>query len=131
LEKDPRRRLSSIGDARLELEEAASTTNEEHLAKPVPAIAIPIWHRILPWAVAAAGFLAALACLLLWQPWHVAPAAVPVRLNAEIGADAALETNIATAAVISGAAWLHLRAVTITWLAGLESTPFETTKSIV
>src|SRR5712692_4672266 len=37
----------------------------------------------------------------------------------------------ATAAVMSGAAWLHLRAVTVTLLGGLESTPFETTSSMV
>ena len=101
LEKDPKRRLSSIGDARLEIEEAGSTGKEDHVGTPAPAVVIPRWRRILPWAAAAAGFLTALACLLLWQPWRALPSAVPVRLNAEIGADATLETSVAPAAVIS------------------------------
>ena len=101
LEKDPKRRLSSIGDARLELEEAGSATKEDHVAAPPAVVATPTWRRILPWTAAAAGVLAALACLVLWQPWRAAPSAVPVRLNAEIGADAALDTATAPAAVIS------------------------------
>ena len=101
LEKDPKRRLSAIGDARLELEEAGSSVKEEYAGAPAAAVVTPAWRRILPWTAAAAGFLAALACLVLWQPWRVIPSAVPVRLNAEIGADATLETATAPAAVIS------------------------------
>ena len=106
LEKDPKRRLSSIGDARFELEEAGSPTKDDTVQAPTAEVAIPAWRRMLPWTAAAAGFLAALACLLLWQPWRAVFSAAPIRLNAEIGADASLDSSvgagIGTAALISG-----------------------------
>ena len=45
LEKDPKRRLSSIGDARLELDDSTSS--------PVIAASAPPRHQVLPWAIAA------------------------------------------------------------------------------
>jgi Tol biopolymer transport system component len=137
LEKDPKRRLSSIGDARLELEEAGAA-REDHVATPAAAVLPPPSRRILPWAAAAAGFLAALACLLLWQPWRPLPSAAPLRLNAEIGADASLETTVAPATVLaadgrtlafaaadgSGVSHLYLRRLeqlTSTLLSGTDS----------
>ncbi|HVL69583.1 MAG TPA: protein kinase [Vicinamibacterales bacterium] len=51
LEKDPKRRLGSMGDARLELEEPAEP------AAPVPTTA----RRRLPWMLAAAGVAGAIA----------------------------------------------------------------------
>jgi serine/threonine-protein kinase len=53
LEKDPRRRLSSIGDARLELDEAGSGVSDVAAVSPA-ARATPRWQRALPWVLAGA-----------------------------------------------------------------------------
>ena len=59
LEKDPRRRLRDIGDARLALEELQSG-----VVDPVISVATrttPVWRRALPWAVATIATAAAVA----------------------------------------------------------------------
>ena len=70
LEKDPRKRLRDIGEARLILEdpallalEAAPVSSPIAPARP----AAPLRQRALPWAVAAA---ATLAALWQWSPWR-------------------------------------------------------------
>ena len=52
LEKDPRRRLRDIGDARLVLEDLQSGQAD---AGPVSAapLGVPVWQRALPWVIAA------------------------------------------------------------------------------
>src|SRR6185436_9224287 len=74
LEKDPKRRLGSIGDARLELEEAVSPADRDGsitmlAAPPAPVVKTPSWRTILPWTAAAAGVASALVVLLMWSPW--------------------------------------------------------------
>jgi Tol biopolymer transport system component len=59
------------------------------------------WRRALPCAVAAMLAVAAVAVLLLWAPWRSAPPIAPVRLSAEIGAEASLVTDQGAAAVLS------------------------------
>jgi len=60
LEKDPKRRLSSIGDARLDLDDALSGRSEAPSAVSAPlTVNAPLWRRALPWAVAAAAVIAA------------------------------------------------------------------------
>jgi hypothetical protein len=56
LEKDPRRRLSAIGDARLELDETALPAGADAVTSPAPgtAAAGPFWRRALPWAIVGA-----------------------------------------------------------------------------
>ena len=62
LEKDPKRRLRDIGDARLELEDLAAGVDAV-AAAPRPA-AQPAWRRALPWAIASVATLAAVAFAL-------------------------------------------------------------------
>ena len=52
--------------------------------------AAPRWRRVLPWAVAAVAVIAAVTTLFLWAPWRPLPASGPLRVSAELGADASL-----------------------------------------
>jgi Tol biopolymer transport system component len=58
LQKDPRKRLQAIGDARIALEEVLSGAPQEAGAPQAQIAAEPVWWRALPWA---AGVLLALA----------------------------------------------------------------------
>jgi serine/threonine-protein kinase len=53
LEKDPKRRLSAIGDARLELDDAALAEPEPAAAQMPAALHSPAWRRAVPRAIAA------------------------------------------------------------------------------
>jgi Tol biopolymer transport system component len=61
LEKDPKRRLSAIGDARLELDEAALSPREDRVGPLSSAPAASRGQRALPWSLAALAMIAALA----------------------------------------------------------------------
>lgn len=84
LEKDPKRRLRDIGEARLALEDPAASGNPEglppHLApgnpQGLPPQPVPLWRRALPIVVTAV-VVGAIAGALMWnlQP---PPAAAPV-----------------------------------------------------
>lgn len=80
LEKDPRRRLRDIGEARLVLEDptiAAPDTDarpgigtlDSAQAGPASTPQAPRWQRVLPWALTAASLGIA---LVLWAPWRTA-----------------------------------------------------------
>jgi serine/threonine-protein kinase len=104
LEKDPRRRLSSIGDARLELEDVAAGTDRDGASpttQAAPAVVAPAWRRLLPWAVAGALGIALTAALVLWSPWRSAPSRTPQKLLAHIGSDASLPIVFGASAVLS------------------------------
>ena len=59
LEKDPKRRLRDIGDARLELEDLAAGVD---VVEAAPRAAVPpAWRRAVPWIVASVATLAAVA----------------------------------------------------------------------
>ena len=89
LEKDPRHRLQAIGEARAQIDDLLNGVPEE---TGVPAIphARSLWQRGWPWA--ATGTLAAglAAVLVFWVPWRKASPSAPLRLEATLGADAAL-----------------------------------------
>ncbi len=94
LEKDPKRRLSWIGEARLTLDDPASLSAD--VASPSSAIAFaappaPLWRRALPWAFGVAGLGAAAIALVLWAPWRTAPVPAPRRFLVNIGADASMQ----------------------------------------
>ena len=88
LDKEPKRRLQSIGEARVQIEDLISgasangvtgvgtaATPESRLPHPVPR-----WRHTLLWAITAAAF-AATAVLMLWAPWRPAPGPKPVRFT--------------------------------------------------
>ncbi|MBA3886238.1 MAG: serine/threonine-protein kinase [Acidobacteria bacterium] len=85
LEKDPRRRLSAIGDARWDLEESAGPAAA---AAPPPQSRVIAW---VPWTLAAAASALALWALTASTP--VQPAALEGHFTIELPADAALVTD--------------------------------------
>ena len=70
LEKDPKRRLRDIGDARLEIEEATQRrcgANDAGGCRPaIPTASVPARIRLAWWAAAAAGVLV-IAAAATWQ----------------------------------------------------------------
>ena len=102
LEKDRKRRLADISDARLELDEAL--TPEPHVSVPAaPVSQRPGWRRAAPWAVAMAAVLALIATLVMWVPWRNAPPSRSVRASTHLGADGslAIATGSATGSAVT------------------------------
>ncbi len=99
LEKDPRKRLSWIGEARLTLgDPTALGPNVSVTPAASPRAAGPLWRRALPWALA--GVLGVLA-LLLWAPWRTEVAPAPRKLLVNVGATASLASSFGAAAILS------------------------------
>jgi eukaryotic-like serine/threonine-protein kinase len=66
LEKDPKRRLRDIGEARIAIEENIANPEADVPGVPTAAAAPqPAWRRALPWAVV--GVLAIVALAMAWQ----------------------------------------------------------------
>jgi len=100
-EEDRKRRLPDIGVARLDIEEALTTSSiDENAAQGSGSLPGPRQHT-LPWAVAAAGVLAAITVLMLWAPWRTPAAGTPQRLSVELGADVSLLIDQGSAAILS------------------------------
>jgi Tol biopolymer transport system component len=97
LEKDPKRRLSAIADARLELNDADASTDIAAAAAPVAARN----RQWIPWTVAVLASATAVTSLLLWAPWREPEHPQPIRLSTEVGADGTLAVNLGAGAVIS------------------------------
>ena len=89
LERDPKRRLQAIGEARIQIDDLISGVPEE-LAAPARAPVQSNASRVVPWALALVGAGLAIATLLLWAPWRQPPPASPIRMSLELGAGTAL-----------------------------------------
>ena len=90
LEKDPRRRLQAIGDARVQIERILS--GDTGGVATIRTSVAPRWLRILPWA--AAGALAASTIALLLRPQPDSPVpTTPVRVDAMLGSGVTLKTR--------------------------------------
>ena len=91
LDRDPRMRLRDIGESRVEIDKIIMGAADQAVASPTTAsIAAPRWRRVLPWALASALGVGLALVLLLWAPWRALRAAAPLRVSAELGADASL-----------------------------------------
>jgi serine/threonine-protein kinase len=103
LEKDPKRRLSWIGEARLALEDPAALEPAIVASSVTASAAMPAprWRRALPWVVTGIFGGALVAALMLWAPWRTSPMPVPRKLFASIGASASLATSGGAAAILS------------------------------
>jgi len=88
LEKDPRLRLSAIGDARLELDEAGAPADRDGVRDTPVATRVVGWGRALPWAIATAAVALALAAV--WVPRRPPSSSLPLRISADLGADVPL-----------------------------------------
>ena len=69
LEKDLKRRLQHIGEARILIEDTLS----DGAAAPPTLAPRSAWARVLTWTWAASTLGLALALLLLWAPWRFGP----------------------------------------------------------
>jgi serine/threonine-protein kinase len=104
LEKDRKRRLADIADARLELEEALIRPSADPGAvdRIKPAEPARVALRALPWTVAAAAVAITVAVYMLSTRWPAnSQSAGPLRLSVDLGAEASLVTDQGTAAVLS------------------------------
>ena len=84
LEKDPRRRLQAIGEARLAIEETLAGAAEEPAAPPAPPTAPQPARRPLPWIGATAALAVVSTALLALAVVHfreTPPEAPPVRFQ--------------------------------------------------
>ena len=97
LERDAHRRLADIADARLELEEAQTTSGDEVAPAPPPRVAL--WRRlVLP--VGAALVAGALAGVVAWTMKPAPPRPV-TRFSIVLPADAAFSPGDATRRVLA------------------------------
>ena len=99
LDKDPRRRLRDIGEARVQIDELLSGPR----GNVVEPVAPDVSHRRrrVRWLVAAAAAIVAGAAVVFWAPWRTSPPQQAVRVAVDPGVDAALVTDQGPAAVIS------------------------------
>jgi hypothetical protein len=88
LEKDPKRRLQAIGDARVQIEDLLSGAPDESVA--AMSDRPPQWQRAFPWVVAGALAVGLTLVFARWAPWRQVPSLTPLRLSAELGVDASL-----------------------------------------
>ena len=104
LAKDPRERLRDIGDVRFDLAEATTSGTSIAVAAAPTAIAGGTRRAraraSIPWGFAALAVVT-MAVLAVMRPWRAHEAPVPMTLNAELGADASLNTLVGASAVLS------------------------------
>jgi hypothetical protein len=118
LEKNPKRRLRDIGDARPQIEDLIAGAPDEIGAASDRRTA-PAWRRALPWAITAACASALVAVVLSWAPWRTPPATKVQRVSIDIGVDASMTSNALDALAISPAGDV----VTFVAQSGPTSTP--------
>jgi len=89
LDRDSRRRLRDVGDARLTIEDTLSGRVADKGPLPARQGASASWRRALPWGVAITCVVALGAALTMWAPWRTEiHTAKPLqRFNVELGAN--------------------------------------------
>jgi serine/threonine protein kinase/Tol biopolymer transport system component len=96
LQREPKRRLSAIADARLELDEVAS---EERTA-PVHGSGNRR-QQVLAWSVASAALVSAVVAIAAWAPWRAAPRQFSPVLSVNLSGTDNLELLTGPAVAIS------------------------------
>jgi len=94
LEKDPRRRLSDMADARLEIEEAQEFGGADAPPDVVQPVGRTPLERALPWTIAATLAAGLITTILIWKPWRIPPTLLPQYLSVDLGVDAALSGSV-------------------------------------
>jgi serine/threonine-protein kinase len=100
LDKDPKRRLRDIGDARVQIENLLTGAPEETDAAAMAGKG-SVWQRALSWTLIAALGAALAAVFLLWEPRRQASRPAALRLSAELGSDASLTFGAGNAMTLS------------------------------
>jgi eukaryotic-like serine/threonine-protein kinase len=90
LEKDARRRLSDMADARLEIEDAQALAGADESRETIKPGGTNRLQRALSWAIATTLAVAPIATLVVWSPWRAAPVPLSQHLSVDLGADAFL-----------------------------------------
>jgi Tol biopolymer transport system component len=135
LERDPKRRLRDIGEARLVLEDALAGRDADAWLEPTRRSRAAAWRRGLPWAVAALAVVGSIATVSLTRrpaadlPVLQADLAPPPRMQYQLRGDLAAPpvvsadgTHLVFGAVASGRARLFLRVLSSGEVRGLEGT---------
>jgi eukaryotic-like serine/threonine-protein kinase len=94
LEKDSRRRLSDMADARLEIEETQELAGPDGPREIIQPGDTTHLRRALPWATAATLAAALITTILVGKPWRAAPPALSQYLSVDLGADASLSRSV-------------------------------------
>ena len=93
LEKDSKRRLADMADARLEIDEAQEIGRvdgtEARIARGATGLRL-----MLPWTLAAVLAVALISALLVWSPRRAAPALVSQHLSVDLGAEVFLGRSV-------------------------------------
>jgi serine/threonine protein kinase/Tol biopolymer transport system component len=89
LEKDPKRRLQAIGDARIEIADIVDGRLDPELNVRTRST----WRRVVPWTASAALALGLAAVLVFWVPWRHPPASAPVQVSTDLGVDVILASG--------------------------------------
>ena len=98
LEKDRKARIGDVAVVRYLLEKETSPSSVPVVAEA----ARPRSRSLLAWVGAVAAIAVTAVAAAVWRPWEAATApASPLRLTAEIGADASLFDNFGASAVLS------------------------------
>jgi Tol biopolymer transport system component len=100
LERDPRRRLRDIGEARIEIEQQLEQSASSARSSPMALVRPAGWRQRVPWLALGlvAGLLAATAAAFLWRAAPVRPA--NLRMDVRLTADP-LWTQIGSALELS------------------------------
>jgi len=89
LEKDSRRRLSDMADARLEIEETPELAGAD-APQIIQLGGTTRFQRALPWSIAGMLTVALISTIVLWGPWRATPPPASQHLSVDIGVDALL-----------------------------------------
>jgi serine/threonine-protein kinase len=102
MEKDRHRRLADIADARLDIEDALSSTANSNATFQDPFAVPAPWRRVVPWSVVAVFAVAFGLVVVFGSPWRRARGApAPLRLSADLGTDAALSAASGASASVA------------------------------
>jgi serine/threonine-protein kinase len=89
LEKDRRRRLSDMADARLEIDDALGPPGTDMSPETVQPAGAANGSRALAWTIAAL-LAGAQIVTIVWHPWRTPSSVVSQHLSVELGSDAPL-----------------------------------------
>ncbi len=101
LDKDRRTRIPEIAVVRFLLDDATNRAAEPAPASAPGAVPSSARAHAVPWSIALASLALAATAVVLWAPWRGGAVVAPTRMQAQIGADASLITDLGASAVLS------------------------------